>query len=122
MATKLKRKSTDFFIFTEFVEVEQCEIKDVKERKPDPESDLQLELQHPLDLRRRCSGICKSLGQDISIFMKSLGQDFSTFMKSLDQDISKYLQSHDQDILRYLKSYDQDILRYLKSHDRDISK
>ena len=44
ISTKLKRKSTDFFIFTGFVEVEQCEIKDVKERKPDPESDLQLEL------------------------------------------------------------------------------
>ena len=43
MATKLK-KSTDFFIFSEFVEVEQCEIEGVKEQKPDPESDLQLEL------------------------------------------------------------------------------
>ena len=41
---KIERKEDRFFIFTEFVEVEQCEIKGEKERKPDPESDLQLEL------------------------------------------------------------------------------
>ena len=41
---KIEKKEDRFFIFTEFVEVEQCEIKGEKERKPDPESDLQLEL------------------------------------------------------------------------------
>ena len=38
------KRAQIFFIFTEFVEVEQCEIEGVKEQKPDPESDLQLEL------------------------------------------------------------------------------